>query len=206
MVSLASGFCFASLASLALFPDLLLCPSCSVVCDCFVFLTWVVQVIVYHCCRSWSAQAWKLLGNVHMCPSQCPICAQHVYKLGHSLYTEVTAWPPPVHWSCIHACAQAWARVYISKQFPSLGTTTFTAVYVLSSILSLVFCNQLILYKHALYMRLMFESGHQNFCIGKYLGEGGQWLGMGLLYPWPGYEAIICFTHCKQSNCEWVSE
>ena len=35
----------------------------------------------------------------------------------------------------------------------------------------------------------MFESGHQYFCIGKYLdvcvgggGGGGQWLGMGLLY------------------------
>ena len=55
----------------------------------------------HHCCRSWSAQAWKLLGNVHMCPSQCPsqcpICAQNVYKLGHSLYTEATAWPPVVH-------------------------------------------------------------------------------------------------------------
>ena len=65
-----------------------------------------------------------------MCPSQCPICAQQVYKLGHSLYTEATAWPPLVHWSCIHAWAQAWAHVYISKQFPSLGTPTFTAVQV----------------------------------------------------------------------------
>ena len=67
-----------------------------------------------------------------MCPSQCPICAQHVYKLGHSLYTEATAWPPLVHWSCIHACAQAWAHVYISKQFPSLGTPTFITVEVAS--------------------------------------------------------------------------
>ena len=65
-----------------------------------------------------------------MCPSQCPICAQHVYKLGHSLHTEATAWPPLVHWRCIHACAQAWAHVYISKQFPSLGTPTFTAVVI----------------------------------------------------------------------------
>ena len=81
-----------------------------------------------HCCRSWGAQTWKLPGNVHMCPSQCPICAQHVYKLGHFLYTEATAWPPLVQWSCIHACAQAWAHVYISKQFPSLGTPAFTAV------------------------------------------------------------------------------
>ena len=64
-------------------------------------------------------------------------------------------------------------------------------VYVLSSILCLVFHNQLILYK--------FESEHQYFCIGKYLGGGGGG-GMGLLYPGPGYEAIICSTHCKQSN------
>ena len=34
-----------------------------------------------------------------MCPSQCPICAQHVYKLGHDLYTRATAWPLLVHWS-----------------------------------------------------------------------------------------------------------
>ena len=74
----ASSFCFASLASLAWFPDLW-CPSCSVMCDCLVFFTLVVQVIVY----------------------------------------------------------------------------------VLSSVLSLVFCNQLILYKCALYMRWMFESEHQ---------------------------------------------
>ena len=77
------------------------------------------------------------LGNcleMYTCPSPCPICAQHVYKLGHSLYTGATAWPPLVHWSCIHACAQAWAHVYISKQFPSLGTPTFTAVLVKASL------------------------------------------------------------------------
>ena len=34
-----------------------------------------------HCCKSWSAQAWKLLGNVHMCPSQCPsMYTPPVYK------------------------------------------------------------------------------------------------------------------------------
>ena len=48
-------------------------------------------------CDTWSAQAWKLLGNVHMCPSQCPICACPVYKLGHSLYTGATAWTLLVH-------------------------------------------------------------------------------------------------------------
>ena len=72
------------------------------------------------------------LGNcleMYTCPSQCPICAQHVYKLGHSLYTEATAWPALVHRSCIHAWALTWAHVYISKQFPSLGTPTFIAVH-----------------------------------------------------------------------------
>ena len=34
-------------------------------------------------------------------------------------------------------------------------------------------------------------SEHENFCIGKYLGG----VGMGLLYPGPGYEAVICSTH-----------
>ena len=48
-------------------------------------------------CDTWSAQAGKLLGNVHMCPSQCPICACPVYKLGHSLYTGATAWTLLVH-------------------------------------------------------------------------------------------------------------
>ena len=73
-----------------------------------------------HCCRSWNAQAWKLLGNVHMYPSQRPICAQRVYKLEYCLYTGILLG----YWRCIHAWAQAWAHVYISKQFPSLGTPT----------------------------------------------------------------------------------
>ena len=56
-----------------------------------------------------------ILGNcleMNTCPSQCPICAQHVYKLGHSLYTGATAQLPLVHWSCIHAYALTWARVH----------------------------------------------------------------------------------------------
>ena len=48
-------------------------------------------------CDTQSAQAGKLLGNVHMCPSQCPICACPVYKLGHPLYTGTTAWTLLVH-------------------------------------------------------------------------------------------------------------
>ena len=81
-----------------------------------------------HCCKSWSAQAWKLLGNVHMPKPasvqacihlQCTSSGQTVapvYKECPSLYMLCTSW------------ALAWAHVYISKQFPSLGTPTSTAV------------------------------------------------------------------------------
>ena len=76
------------------------------------------------------AQAWKLLGNVHMCPSCAQACihlqewpsstssssVQGVSKLEHTLCTN---------W------ALAWAHVYISKQFSSLGTPTSTAVRML---------------------------------------------------------------------------
>ena len=56
-------------------------------------------------------------------------------------------------------------------------------------------------------MRLMFESEHYTSIsalasIGGGGGGGGNVLEMGLLYPGPGYEAIICFTHCKQSKLE----
>ena len=52
----------------------------------------------------------------------------------------------------------------------------------------------------------MFESEHYTSIsalasIGGG-GGGGNVLGMGLLYPGPGYEAIICFTHSKQSKLE----
>ena len=40
----------------------------------------------------------------------------------------------------------------------------------------------------------------QYFCIGRYWGW--QWLEMRILYS--GYEAIICFTYCKQSNLKVV--
>ena len=43
-----------------------------------------------------------------MYTSQCPNCAQHVYKLGHSLYTEGVYMLG--YWL-------AWAHVYISKSF-----------------------------------------------------------------------------------------
>ena len=56
---------------------------------------------------------------------------------------------------------------------------TWVIVYVLSIILSVVFHNQLILYKYALHV-----------------------LRVGLLYPGPEYEATICFIHYKQSKLE----
>ena len=43
-------------------------------------------------------------------------------------------------------------------------------------------------------------TSHENALLEE--SWGGQWLGMGLLYSGPGYEPIICFTHCKQSNLE----
>ena len=49
---------------------------------------------------------------------------------------------------------------------------------------------------------LMFEKEHYtNISALAGIGEE-QWLGMGFLYPGPGYEAIICFTHGKQSKLE----
>ena len=62
-------------------------------------------------------------------------CVQFVHSMCTNLDTPCTlklllGHPLYVHWSCIHACTQAWAHVYISKQFPSLGTPTFTAVFL----------------------------------------------------------------------------
>ena len=78
-----------------------------------------------HCCRSQSAQVWKLLGNVPKpVPNLRTACVQAWTLLAH----WSSAWPLLGHWRCIHAWALAWAHVYISKQFPSLNTPTFTAV------------------------------------------------------------------------------
>ena len=74
------------------------------------------------------------LGNCLKMYMWWPNCAHHVYKLKHSLYTGATAWPFLVHWSCIHAWELAWAHVYTSKQFPSLGTPTLTAVTAMSPV------------------------------------------------------------------------
>ena len=81
-----------------------------------------------HCCKCWSAQAWKLLGNVHMCPSLCTsMYTAPVYKGWPSSSSSVQGVSKFVHMLCTN-WTLAWAHVYISKQFPSLGTPTSTAV------------------------------------------------------------------------------
>ena len=104
-----SRFYFASLASLASFPDLLRCPSCSVVCDCLVFLTWL--------CKS-------------------------LFMFSAILYL----WCSVPSWFCINMPC-TWDEC--------------------------------------------------EFLDWQVFG-----VGMGLLYPGPGYEVIICFTHCKQSKLQ----
>ena len=73
-----------------------------------------------HCSKSWSAQAWKLLGNVHMCPSLCAsMYTAPVYKGWPSSSFSVQGVSKFVHMLCTN-WTLAWAHVYISKQFPSL--------------------------------------------------------------------------------------
>ena len=69
-----------------------------------------------HCCKSWSAQAWKLLGNVHMCPSQCP-----------SMYTPPVCkeWPSSSssvqgNWACVNF--QAVSKLGHSNFYSSDGS------------------------------------------------------------------------------------
>ena len=91
--------------------------------------TKLAKPVPHHCCKSWSAQAWKLLGNVHMCPSQCPsMYTPPVYKKWPSSSSSVQGVSKLVHMLCTN-WALAWAHVYISKQFPSLGIPTSTAVH-----------------------------------------------------------------------------
>ena len=77
-----------------------------------------MQSYTVHCCRSWSAQAWKL--HAWKCtpvPKQVPnLCTACVQACTLEMYTCLGT-------SCLgHVC--------ISKQFPSLGTPNFTAVVV----------------------------------------------------------------------------
>ena len=81
----------------------------------------------YHCCKCWSAQAWELLGNVHMCPSLCAnMYTAPVYKGWPSSSSSVQRVSKFVHMLCTN-WALAWAHVYISKQFSGLGTPSVTA-------------------------------------------------------------------------------
>ena len=63
-----------------------------------------------------------------MCPSLCAnIYTAPVYKGWPSSSFSVQGVSKFVHMLCTN-WTLAWAHVYISKQFPSLGTPTFTAV------------------------------------------------------------------------------
>ena len=96
-----------------------------------VLLATVLGPLLFHCCKSWSAQAWKLLGNVHMCPSLCAsMYTAPMYKGWPSNSFSVPGVSKFVHMLCTN-WTQAWAHVYISKQFPSLGTPTSTAVFII---------------------------------------------------------------------------
>ena len=84
--------------------------------------------VTLHCCKCWSALALKLLGNVHMCPSLCAsMYTAPVYKGWLSSSFTVQGVSKLVHMLCTN-WTLAWAHVYISKHFPSLGTPTSTAV------------------------------------------------------------------------------
>ena len=64
-----------------------------------------------------------------MCPSLCAsMYTAPVYKGWPSSSSSVQGVSKFVHMLCTN-WTQAWAHVYISKQFPSLGTPTSTAVY-----------------------------------------------------------------------------
>ena len=55
-----------------------------------------VKVGVSNLETDWFTNAWNCL---EMYTYACPICAQHVCKLGHSLYTGATAWALLVHYT-----------------------------------------------------------------------------------------------------------
>ena len=65
--------------------------------------------------------------EMYMCPSQCPICACPVYKLGHSLYTGATAWAFLVHYTgaawilLAHYTGTTWVLL-VHIQYNNLGT------------------------------------------------------------------------------------
>ena len=98
-----------------------------------------------HCNKSWSAQAWKRLGNVHMCPSQCPsqcpsMYTPSVYKEWPSSSSSVQGVSKLVHMLRTN-WPLAWAHTFIAKQFPSLATPTSTAeleVFIILSFLDFV--------------------------------------------------------------------
>ena len=119
-----------------------------------------------HCCKSWSAQAWKLLGNVHMCPSLCAsMYTAPVYKGWPSSSFSVQGVSKFVHMLCTN-WTLAWAHVYISKQFPSLGTPTSTAVLSAACRRKLAFTRRLYALLTATDTTALYLTGIPNFRDG----------------------------------------
>ena len=114
---------------------------CVCVCHCMISyfalnveiteFVWLMSVVAlwtpfWHCCKSWSAQALKLLGNVHVPKHVYTSNLQEVAKQ----YIVLVYKECPSLYTC---CAQIWhwlGHMYISKQFPSLGTPNSIAVWV----------------------------------------------------------------------------
>ena len=100
----------------------------------------------HRCCKRWSAcpsleTAWKCTHVPKLClscaqavPKLCPSCAQaciHLQEWPSSTSSfSVQGVSKLEHTLCTN-WALAWAHVYISKQFSSLGTPTSTAVHML---------------------------------------------------------------------------
>ena len=101
-------------------------------------------------CDIWSAQAGKLLGNVHMCPASSQAvhvlctslgtpCIQELL-LGHSLYTRAIAWAHFVHYTgtawalLVHYTGTAWVLLahYTGTVWALLVHNTGTAWVLLA--------------------------------------------------------------------------
>ena len=68
-----------------------------------------------------------------MCPSQCPIYAQHVYKLGHTLYTRATAWPLLVLGHSLYTTLVLLGHCLCMSCTASLGTVCILEGYCLGT-------------------------------------------------------------------------
>ena len=69
---------------------------------CFITVT-NARIWNNHCCKSWSVQAWKLLGNVHVSkpvPNLCTACV-HAWTLLVHCMELLLGHSTLVHWRCM---------------------------------------------------------------------------------------------------------